>query len=121
VKLLQWHFALDILSPLTASWVLQGPNSRCTGQLICPGSAADQNSYRSEVSGLLAILMMVDQFATFFHIKHGSIEINCDGESALNKIFSYVSVLRLNEPCYDLIFIAQKLWHKYLYSGKRDM
>jgi hypothetical protein len=50
----------------TAAWVLQGPASRCIGQVVCPGSASDQNSYRSEVSGLLAILTIVDQFVSFF-------------------------------------------------------
>ncbi len=68
----------------TAAWVLQGTNSRCSGQVICPGSASDQNSYRSEVSGLLAILLFVDLLTKFFSITSGLIEVACDGESALN-------------------------------------
>jgi hypothetical protein len=45
----------------TAAWVLHGHKTRCTGQVVCPGTAAEQNSSRSEVSGLLAILMIIDQ------------------------------------------------------------
>jgi hypothetical protein len=94
----------------TAAWVLQGTSSRCTGQVICPGSAADQNSYKSEVSGLLSILTMVDQFVKFFNIDQGSLEVACDGESALNQIFSYVPITNINEPCFDLLFIDRQLW-----------
>ncbi len=52
---------------------------------------------------------MVDQCVQYYNISEGSIEVACDGESALNKIFSYMSLLHINDPCYDLLFIAQKL------------
>ncbi len=94
----------------TAAWVLQGTKSRCSGQVVCPGSASDQNSYRSEVSGLLAILLFVDLLAKFFSITTGSIEVACDGESALSKIFSYIPVTNILDPCSDLISTAQHLW-----------
>jgi hypothetical protein len=55
----------------TAAWVLQGTHFRCTGQVICPGSAIDQNSYRSEISGLLSILVMIDQVVRFFQYYPG--------------------------------------------------
>jgi hypothetical protein len=70
----------------------------------------EQNSYRSEICGMLSILAMVDLFVTYYNITSGSIDIACDGASALNKIFSCVSVLSIDDPCYDLIFSAQTLW-----------
>jgi hypothetical protein len=93
----------------SAAWVLQGVHMRCTGQVVCPGSAREQNSYRSEVAGLLSILIMVDQCVQYYNISEGSIEVACDGESALNKIFSCMYLLHINDPCYDLLFVAQLL------------
>jgi hypothetical protein len=94
----------------TEAWILQGSTSRCTGQVICPGSAEDQNSYRSEVSGLVSVLLIVDLFVLFYQIKSGLIDIACDGKSALNKIFSSISRINSNNPCYDLLSTAQSLW-----------
>jgi hypothetical protein len=91
---------------------LQGTKSRCSGQVVCPGSASDQNSYRSKVSGLLAILIFVDLLVKFFAITSGSIEVACDGESTLNKIFLYISVTNILDPCFDLISTAQHLWRQ---------
>jgi hypothetical protein len=53
---------------------------------------------------------MVDQFVKFFNIDQGSLEVACDGESALNQIFSYVPITNINEPCFDLLFIDRQLW-----------
>jgi hypothetical protein len=54
----------------------------------------------------------MDLLVQFLHIPSGSIPIACDRESALNKIFSYLTILNINDPCYDLIFMAQQLWRK---------
>jgi hypothetical protein len=85
----------------TAAWILQAPEHRILGQAICPGTADDQNSYRSEIAGLLAILHIIDALVTFYHITYGSIEVACDGLSALNKVFSTALAISVDDPCYD--------------------
>jgi hypothetical protein len=55
---------------------------------------------------------MIDQVVQFFHITAGSLEVACDGALALSKIFSLVSLAQLNNPCYDLLFVAQKLYRQ---------
>ncbi len=94
----------------TSAWVLQAPTHRLLGKNICPGTADNQNSYRSEIAGLLSNLTMVEALVTFFHIPSGSIEVACDGLSALNRIFSTVSTPSVDEPCYDLLTCARRLW-----------
>ncbi len=99
----------------TAAWVLEGDNSagRIIGRVISPGTGSDQSAYRSELSGILAIMMMVKHICSYHHITDESVELACDRLSALNKTFSQVSILQLDDPNYDLI-VAIK--HQWLYS-----
>jgi hypothetical protein len=94
----------------TAAWTLYAPPVRLSGEVICPGSAKDKNSYRSEIAGLLSILTIVSAFTSFYHIESGSVEVACDGLSALNREFSTASNPSIDEPCYDLLVCARQLW-----------
>ncbi len=37
-------------------------------------------------------------------------ELGCDGQSALDKAFNYVSLIRIEDTNYDLLFALQNLW-----------
>ena len=53
-----------------------------------PGLPEDQSAYRSEAGGVYGQLWFWYLFTKFFQIQPTSITIGCDGESALNRIFS---------------------------------
>jgi hypothetical protein len=93
----------------TAAWILYAAPFYLSGQVVCPGAAKDQNSYRSEIAGLLAILNMVDALVSFYNIPAGSIKVACDVLSALNRVFSDISTLSIDEPCFYLLVSARHL------------
>ena len=52
-----------------------------------PGATEDQSSYRSELCGILAGVLMVNIIASTHDIQEGTITIGCDNESAIGKAF----------------------------------
>jgi hypothetical protein len=96
----------------TAAWVLEGENSigRIIGRVIAPGAESDQSAYRSELSGILAVMIMVKNLCLYHNITDGAVELACDGLSAIDKSFSYVSLLHIDEPNYDLITAIKHQW-----------
>jgi hypothetical protein len=96
----------------TAAWVVEGTdsNGRALGAVVVPGSAKDQSAYRSELAGLYSILVFVKQLCEFYQISSGSIELGCDGQSALDKAFNYVSLIRVEDANHDLLQAIRTLW-----------
>jgi hypothetical protein len=96
----------------TAAWVLEGSNSngRIVGAVIAPGTAKDQSAYRSELVGIYSILLCVKKLCNFFHITQGCIELGCDGQSALDKAFNHVALIKIEDSNYDLLFAIRTLW-----------
>lgn len=82
----------------TAIWVLEGDtsNGRIIGCVIAPGNSSNHLAYRSELSGILAVTVMVTHLCSYFSITKGSVELACDGLSAIDKAFSYVSLLYID-------------------------
>ncbi len=78
--------------------------------MTVPGTAKDQSAYRSELAGLYCILLGAKQLCEFFNITQGSIELGCDGQSALDKAFNYVSIIKIEDSNYDLLFAIRNLW-----------
>jgi hypothetical protein len=72
-----------------AAYVLEGETTanRIVVVLVTPGNAEDQSSYRSELSGIFGVVVMVHLVCEHFAIKDGSIEVGCDCESALRQVF----------------------------------
>ncbi len=96
----------------TAAWVVEGTdsNGRALGAVVVPGSAKDQSAYRSELAGLYSILVFVKQLCEFYQISSGSIELGCDGQSALDKAFNYVYLIRVEDANHDLLQAIRTLW-----------
>jgi hypothetical protein len=61
----------------TASWVIEGncDRGRITGDVTIPGYYTDHSSYRSELTGIYAIMVCVKHLCKFFQIKSGAIEL----------------------------------------------
>jgi Reverse transcriptase (RNA-dependent DNA polymerase) len=100
----------------TAAFVLEGVNSngRIVNTVIAPGNAHNQSPYRSELTGIYATMVLVQKLCKYYDISSGQIEFACDGLSALNKAFSYVALISVDEPSYDLLAAIR---HQWLYSS----
>jgi hypothetical protein len=88
-----------------AAWTI-GTEERdglLAGKVICPGGPDDQSSYRSELTGLYAMMTVVFHLCQFYHITEGQVEICCDGASALTTAFDKGPFLSHYIPDYDLI------------------
>jgi hypothetical protein len=69
----------------TAAFVLEGATSanRVVAVHIVPGAPEEQSSFRSELSGILGVVYMVQLICTTYQITSGSICLGCDGENGL--------------------------------------
>jgi hypothetical protein len=97
----------------TAAWALEGVCSmgRITGDVTVPGTEKDQSAYCSELAGIYSLLICVKHICDFFNIHSVSIElIGCDGQSALDKAFNHVSIIRIEDPAHDILFAICPLW-----------
>jgi hypothetical protein len=71
----------------TAAWTIESDNKLeyITGTSIVPGPPLVQSAYRSEITGLLAILEKLRKLCKNHDIVIGEITISCDGLTALNQ------------------------------------
>jgi hypothetical protein len=94
-----------------AAWIIE---SACgtqwiMGSLLIPGSEASYSSYRSELTGLVAISLTMKILAGgCAQPKH--VIIGCDGKSALNSLSLTKDDLTANTSNYDLLSILVDIW-----------
>lgn len=105
----------------TAAWVLEGKCSmgRIVWAVMAPGMAKGQSAYRSELTGIYCILICAKKLCEFYNITQGSIELSCDGLSALDNVFNFVSVIKIEDSNYDLLF-APLTWKFRHVKGHQD-
>jgi hypothetical protein len=113
----------------TAGFVIQfgnSPESRVTGAHVTPGHPEEINPYRSELGGILAIVIIVDAIASFHDIQEGTIELGCDCKSGITAIFTHIYDTP-KQPHHDLIHkIRQKIagskikWNYRHVQGHQD-
>lgn len=86
-----------------AAWVIEGNDSigQILGRAVNPGSAEDQFLYHNELAGIYHITATEEQTCNFFDIKEGTVA--CNVLSNLNKAFSYIQILNLEDPSYNFI------------------
>ena len=89
----------------TASWVLEGqqPMGRIVGDTLVPGAPDAQSAFRSELTGLFSIAIMVQSLCEFYSITSGTVEIGCDGLEALHRTCSPHFHPAPTDAHYDLI------------------
>jgi hypothetical protein len=80
------------------------------GAVVVPGTAKDQSAYRSELAGIYSIMVAITKLCNFFDIQQGAIELGCDGQSALDKAFNHVALIRLEDSNHDLLQAIRYLW-----------
>jgi hypothetical protein len=113
----------------TAAWVIEAESSvnRCTGVNISPGAPSDQSAYRSEVSGLFGIATMIREICAFYNILDGTVQIGCDGLSALIQCTDPDYVVKPTSPQFDLITATRAMlqqcpvtWIPHHVKGHQD-
>ena len=80
------------------------------GAVTVPGTSKDQSAYHSKLAGIYSILLCAKKVCEFLHTTQGSIELVCNGHSALNKEFNHVSIIKIEDSNYDLPFTIRNLW-----------
>jgi hypothetical protein len=95
----------------TASFVIEAKNSkgRLRGDNIVAGQPGDQSAYRSELSGLLGIVVTVCEICKVHRIVEGRITVACDGEEALLRAFDPDRYTTTKSQNFDLILGIRKL------------
>lgn len=95
----------------TAAFTVQGHTARgmIDGECITPGYAEDQSAYRSEVSGLYAISVVVWLVCQHYQITDGTVEVGCDGESALLDTMDLYRQLDAKKKHFDLILATREV------------
>ena len=89
----------------TACWTIQGNSEagRIYGPCVTPGNKKDQSAYRSELSGLYGIAIMVEAICKFHQIEGGHVEVGCDGLQALRYGTTDSDITNPKYPQYDII------------------
>jgi hypothetical protein len=94
----------------TASIVIEGQDSRSRLRcdVVVSGDETSQSAYRSELTGIMAAVNIIEAICEFFKISAGAVTMVCDGKSGLEKIFSKSSKLMFGKH-FDLIIPTQLL------------
>jgi Reverse transcriptase (RNA-dependent DNA polymerase) len=89
----------------TASGIVTGssPTNDLTIDVITPGQAKDQCSFRSELAGLLAIIRSVNELVGHHGLTTGSITVACDNESAVRAANNKTGGTNPNASHFDLV------------------
>ena len=90
----------------TACWTIQsdtGPSGQIYGPCVAPGNPSDQNAYRSELTGLYGMAIMIEAICKFHSVTQGKVEIGCDGLQALRNATHNTDIINPKYPHFDLI------------------
>jgi hypothetical protein len=113
----------------TAAWTIgdQDEFSILSGRVVCPGTDDDHNLYRSELAGIYAITAIMNKLCEYYQIHEGTVEIGCDGQSALKTAFDYGVYLSKDIPSYDLVAAILRMrknspltWKTRFIKGHQD-
>jgi hypothetical protein len=96
----------------TAAFIIlsvDDPEVCIRGRAVTPGNREDQNTYRSELTGIYAMTVIQWVLSEFFGIKKGTIEVACDGKSALQQAQWSEDFINTNYPHYDMILAIRSI------------
>jgi hypothetical protein len=86
----------------SAFTVVDDDETSILGLNVVPGHPDDQSAYRSKLAGLFGIVMLDNLLSKWAGILSGTIEVGCDGLSALNKAFD-MWPLNPDDPHFDML------------------
>ena len=93
-----------------------------------PGPPVAQSSFRSELGGLYAILMVVRHVVRHFPSATGTISFATDSQAVLDRCFNYPRPVDVSFASWDLVSLCRELldsmplirWHSFHVSGHQD-
>jgi Reverse transcriptase (RNA-dependent DNA polymerase) len=94
----------------TAAWKildLANPDHSFAGQCVTPGTADQQNPYRSELSGLYASVSATNALIQFFEISSGTVTLACDNLGAIRTTSYNAEHTSPTGAQYDLVMAIQ--------------
>ena len=97
----------------TACYIIEGPNARggITCPVVAPGSSKDHSPYRSELTGLLGVAVLIHLLCKVHHIQQGSVTVACNGLAALKSSMEYQDEVPPTTQHFDLIMaIRHWMW-----------
>ena len=96
----------------TASTVIEGHNRKYNARadVWVSGPPEAQSAFRSELTGILATVLLVNSIAEYHSVGSGKIDFFCDGKSALTACFDEHQSTSCNKMHFDLInFVRKKI------------
>ena len=89
----------------TAGWIIEGSieGNQLRGQHEAPGAKESQCSHRSEMWGMLGIIMTVNEFCERHNIMQGTITAKCDGEGTINILRQLYPITKNSRKHFDII------------------
>ena len=89
----------------SAGWIIEGnvEGNQLKGMHETPGTKESQCSHRSEMWGILGIVMTVNSFCHTHNITQGSITAKCDGEGTINILHQMYHITKNGRKHYDII------------------
>ena len=112
----------------TAAFVIEGATklNRILGVNIVPGPLSDGKSYRCEISGLIAAVLVINAICKLHNITTGSVTIGCDNEAAI-EIFDPGYIPNPQKDSYDMVMALRTLlrespitWNHIHVAGHQD-
>ena len=104
----------------TSSFVLESTTDkvRIEADNVIPGPANSQSAYRSELGGLYGMVFLLTTAIEFFHGKDatsitGTVQVGCDGKSALEKCFDPEVHANCSTPDFDMIIAIRRRLHQF--------
>jgi hypothetical protein len=93
----------------TAGWVIEGSQigNQIRGRHETPGSALSQCSHRSEMWGMLGLIMTINDLCQTHHILHGTVTAKCDGEGTINILSWMHAITKNSRKHFDIIQALQ--------------
>jgi len=110
----------------TAAGTFMGVDETFVVRNRTPGASSDQSSFRSELCGILALILVVNAIATHHGIEQGTVTLACDNESALWAEFG-IAEAGTGESSFDIIRVIHHAirmspvtWHHRHVQGHQD-
>ena len=87
----------------STSWIMMYNGTAMSAGFKVPGAADTQDSYRNELAGLYAVVYVTRRVISLFHLQRARIEVACDGESALDRVFGNPKPTSMTDNHWDMV------------------
>ena len=94
----------------SAGWIVEGNivGNQIRGQQETPGSEISQCSHRSEMWGMLGLVMTINEFCKAHNITEGTVTAKCDGEGTIKILQWMHGIIKNSRKHFDIILALQQ-------------